>query len=157
MCSPAFPSLNFRGVHASCTLIAIYGAFKFLDRIHPEFSRSFQIVTTLLKKKKKITHKFLFCTFKARMVLYRGMCGLAPSRVSLVKKRSETSSLCQKSSLRRCLTTDRSSVCMRARTHTHTHTHNIYIYIHIIISIHGDCLNEINALPSHPTFRYINV
>ena len=89
VCSPAFPSLNFRGVHASCTLIAIDGAFKFLDQIYPEFSRSFQIVTTLLKKKKKkkkITHKFLFCTFKARMVLYRGMCGLVPSRVSLVKK-----------------------------------------------------------------------
>ena len=64
----------------------------------------------------------MFCTFKARMGLYRGMCGLVPSRVSLVKKRSETSSLCQKSSLRRCLTTDRSSVCMPARTHTHTHT-----------------------------------
>ena len=46
------------------------GAFKFLDWIHPEFSRTFQIVTTLLKKnKKKITHKFLFCTFKARMGL----------------------------------------------------------------------------------------
>ena len=57
----------------------------------------------------------LFCTFKARMGLYRGMCGLVPSRVSLVKKRSEPSSL------RRCLTTDRSSVCMPARTHTHTH------------------------------------
>ena len=65
----------------------------------------------------------MFCTFKARMGLYRGMCGLVPSRVSLVKKRSEPSLLCQKSLLRRCLTTDRSSVCMPARTHTHTHTH----------------------------------
>ena len=108
----------------SCTLIAIDGAFKFLDRIHPEFSRTFQIVTTLLKNNIKITHKFLFCTFKARMGLYRGMCGLVPSRVSQVKKRSEPSSLCQKSLLRRCLTTDRSSICMPARTHTHTHTFN---------------------------------
>ena len=125
VCSPAYPSLNFRGAHASCTLIAIDGAFKFLDRIHPEFSRTFQIVTTLLKKKikKNITNEFLFCTFKARVVLYMGMCGLVPSSVSLVKKRSETSSLCQQSSLRRCLTTDRSSVYMPSRTHTHTHTH----------------------------------
>ena len=59
VCSPAFPSLNFCGVHASCTLIAIDGAFKFLDRIHPEFSRSFQIVTTLLKKKKNHTQIFV--------------------------------------------------------------------------------------------------
>ena len=67
VCSPAFLSLNFRGVHASCTLIAIDGAFKFLNRIHPEFSRSFQIVTTL-QKKKKITHKF--CSAHSK----RGWC-----------------------------------------------------------------------------------
>ena len=64
VCSPVFPSLNFRGVHASCTLIAIDGAFKFLDRIHPEFSRTFQIVTTLQKKKKKSHTKFCFAHSK---------------------------------------------------------------------------------------------
>ena len=86
----------------------------------------------------------MFCTFKARMV-YRGMCGLVPSSVSLVKKRSETSSLCQKSSLRRCLTTDRSSVCMPARTHTHTHTHT-HTDTYTLTHTHTHTLTHIRSL-----------